>query len=58
MMRGGAWLAIALALLLAAAASADWAFSVHMSIACLAALIAAFASAKGFDFITQRYPAL
>ena len=58
MMRGGAWLAIALALLLAAAASADWAFSVHMSIACLAALIAAFASAKGFDFIAQRYPAL
>ena len=58
MMRGGAWLATALVLLLAAAASADWAFSVHMSIACLAALIAAFASAKGFDFITQRYPAL
>ncbi|WP_374543909.1 cytochrome-c oxidase, cbb3-type subunit I [Sphingorhabdus sp.] len=58
MMRGGAWLATALALLLAAAASADWAFSVHMGIACLAALIAAFASAKGFDFITQRYPAL
>jgi cytochrome c oxidase cbb3-type subunit 1 len=58
MMRGGAWLAIALALLLAAAASADWAFSVHMVIACLAALIAAFASAKGFDFVGQRYPAL
>ncbi|MBP6380454.1 MAG: cytochrome-c oxidase, cbb3-type subunit I [Sphingorhabdus sp.] len=58
MMRGGAWLATALVLLLAAAASADWAFSVHMSIACLAALIAAFASAKGFDFVGQRYPAL
>ncbi len=58
MMRGGAWMAIALALLLAAAASPDWAFSIHMGIACLAALIAAFASAKGFDFITQRYPAL
>jgi cytochrome c oxidase cbb3-type subunit 1 len=58
MMRGGAWLVTALVLLLAAAASADWAFSVHMAIACLAALIAAFASVKGFDFISQRYPAL
>jgi hypothetical protein len=57
-MRGGVWLFVALLLLLAAAASSDWAFSVHMSIACLAALIAAFASGKGFDFLSQRYPVL
>jgi cytochrome c oxidase cbb3-type subunit I len=58
MMRGGAWLGVALILLVAAAASPDWAFSVHMVVAGLAALIAAFASGSGFDFVAQRYPAL
>ena len=58
LMRGGLWLAVALVLLAASAASVDWAFSVHMAIGCLAALIAAFASGKGFDFVGQRFPAL
>jgi cytochrome c oxidase cbb3-type subunit 1 len=57
-MRTGGWLAVALLLLLASAMSIDWAFSVHMAIACAAALITAFTSTRRFDFLTQRFPAL
>jgi len=38
-MKSGGWLAIALIALFAAAASADWGFSVHMSIVVIAALL-------------------
>jgi cytochrome c oxidase cbb3-type subunit 1 len=58
LMRSGGWLAVALALLLASATSADWAFSLHMQIACAAALMAALASGSRFDFLSQRFPAL
>jgi cytochrome c oxidase cbb3-type subunit I len=57
-MRGGIWFFVAFILLLASAAGVDWAFSVHMAIGCIAALIAGFASGSGFDFVTQRFPAL
>jgi cytochrome c oxidase cbb3-type subunit I len=56
--RVGAWFAVAFLALMAAAVSADWAFSVHMSIACIAALLAMLASMHGFDFLNDRFPAL
>lgn len=56
--RGGIWFFVAFILLLASAAGVDWAFSVHMAIGCLAALMAGFASCSGFDFVTQRFPSL
>ena len=56
--RVSAWLIVAFAALLATALGADTAFSVHMGIVCIAALIAMVASMNGFDFVTQRFPAL
>ena len=56
--RGGAWLAAAFLALLAMAATNDWAFSVHMAIVAIAAMLALLASTSGFDFVAQRFPAL
>jgi cytochrome c oxidase cbb3-type subunit I len=56
--RVGAWFAVAFLALIAAAVSVDWAFSVHMIIACIAALLAMLASMRGFDFLNDRFPAL
>ena len=56
--RGGAWLAAAFLALLAMAATNDWAFSVHMAIVAIAAMLALLGSTSGFDFVTQRFPAL
>ena len=56
--RGGAWLAAAFLALLAMAATNDWAFSVHMAIVAIAAMLALLGSTSGFDFVAQRFPAL
>jgi cytochrome c oxidase cbb3-type subunit 1 len=56
--RGGAWLAAAFLALLAMAATNDWAFSVHMAIVAIAAMLALLASTSGFDFVAQSFPAL
>jgi cytochrome c oxidase cbb3-type subunit 1 len=56
-LRGGVWYLVAFIAFLAAASGVDTAFSVHMSICTVAALIAAFASNRGFDFKTGRFPA-
>ncbi len=56
--RGGAWFAAAFLALLAMAATNDWAFSVHMAIVAIAAMLALLASTSGFDFVAQRFPAL
>jgi len=55
-LRGGAWYLVAFIAFLAAASGVDTAFSVHMSIVTVAALIAAFASNRGFDFKAGRFP--
>ena len=55
---GGAWLAAAFLALLAMAATNDWAFSVHMAIVAIAAMLALLGSTSGFDFVAQRFPAL
>ncbi len=56
-LRGGVWYLVAFIAFLAAASGVDTAFSVHMSICTVAALIAAFASNRGFDFKAGRFPA-
>ena len=55
-LRGGAWYLVAFIAFLAAASGVDTAFSVHMSIVTVAALIAAFASNRGFDYKAGRFP--
>ncbi|MEY4619949.1 MAG: hypothetical protein RIS65_1121 [Pseudomonadota bacterium] len=56
--RVGVWFFIALLAFMAMALGADQAYSVHMAIICVAALIAMAASMNAFDFVTQRFPAL
>ncbi len=58
LVRTGAWLLAALLALAAVATAADHAFAIHMSIVCAAALLAAMASGRGFDWAAQRFPAL
>ena len=53
--RAGAWYAIAVLAFFGIMGSADPGFSAHLIIICLAALIAAVASTRGFDFVTQRF---
>ncbi|MBX9796111.1 cytochrome-c oxidase, cbb3-type subunit I [Sphingomonas sp.] len=50
--RSGMWLVLAVAALAAARAAADWGFAVHMSIAAIAALLAAGATVAGLG--TER----
>ena len=56
--RVGVWFVVALLAFVAMALGADQAFSVHMGIVCIAALIAMAASMNKFDFVAQRFPAL
>ena len=56
--RLGVWFFAAFLALMAAAISSDWAFSVHMGIVCVAAILAMLASMHRFDFINDRIPAL
>jgi len=49
-MRSGGWLLVALLAVAAVAASADWGFSVHMTIVALAALIALWATIGRADY--------
>jgi cytochrome c oxidase cbb3-type subunit 1 len=56
--RVGVWFFIALLAFMAMALGADQAYSVHMAIICVAALIAMAASMNTFDFVTRRFPAL
>ena len=53
--RAGAWYAVAVLAVFGIMGSADTGFSAHLTIICLAALIAAIASTRGFDFVTQRF---
>lgn len=53
--RAGAWYAVAVLAFFGIMGSADTGFSAHLTIICLAALIAAVASTRGFDFVTQRF---
>jgi cytochrome c oxidase cbb3-type subunit I len=53
--RAGAWYAIAVLAFFGILGSADAGFSAHLTIICIAALLAAFASTRGFDFVTQRF---
>jgi cytochrome c oxidase cbb3-type subunit I len=56
--RSGAWFLLAFVALCAIAFSNDAGFSVHLAIISLAALLAAMASVRGFDFSTQRFLSL
>ncbi|MBA4306287.1 MAG: cytochrome-c oxidase, cbb3-type subunit I [Sphingopyxis sp.] len=56
--RVGVWFFVAVMAFAAMALGADMAYSVHMGIVCLAALIAMAASMHKFDFITGRFPVL
>jgi cytochrome c oxidase cbb3-type subunit I len=58
LMRSGAWFAVALFAFFGLALSVDPGFSVHMTIVCIAALLAGIGAARGFDFVTQRIPSL
>ncbi|MEQ1547430.1 MAG: cytochrome-c oxidase, cbb3-type subunit I [Chakrabartia sp.] len=58
LMRTGAWFFVALLAFFGIMGSADPGFSVHLTIICIAALLAAVASMQGFDFVTQRFPSL
>jgi cytochrome c oxidase cbb3-type subunit I len=53
--RAGAWYAVAVLAFFGILGSADAGFSAHLTIICIAALLAAFASTRGFDFVTQRF---
>jgi cytochrome c oxidase cbb3-type subunit I len=53
--RAGAWYAIAVLAFFGILGSADAGFSAHLTIICIAALLAAFATTRGFDFVTQRF---
>lgn len=52
------WMAAALLAFVAMVLGADSAFSIHMGIICIAALIAMAVSMKQFDFVTRRFPVL
>jgi cytochrome c oxidase cbb3-type subunit I len=54
--RVGVWFVVAFLAFTAMVLGADQAYSIHMGIACLAALIAMAASMNKFDFLTQRFP--
>ena len=56
--RVGVWFFVAVMAFAAMALGADQAYSVHMGIVCLAALIAMAASMNRFDFLTQKFPTL
>jgi cytochrome c oxidase cbb3-type subunit I len=58
LLRSGAWFFIAFLAFFGIMGSADPGFSVHLTIICIAALLAAVASMHGFDFVTQRFPPL
>jgi cytochrome c oxidase cbb3-type subunit 1 len=58
LMRGGGWFLAALIAFFAAASAVDTGFAIHMSMMCGAALLAAFASSRGFNFAKGRFPAL
>ena len=53
--RAGAWYAIAVLAFFGIMGSVDTGFSAHLTIICLAALIAAVASTRSFDFVTRRF---
>ena len=53
--RAGAWYAVAVLAFFGIMGSADTGFSAHLSIICLAALIAAIASTRSFDFVARRF---
>ncbi len=53
--RAGAWYAIAVLAFFGIMGSVDTGFSAHLTIICLAALIAAVASTHSFDFVTRRF---
>jgi cytochrome c oxidase cbb3-type subunit I len=53
--RAGGWFLVALLAFFGIMGSADFGYSVHLTIICIAALLAASASARGFDFATQRF---
>ena len=53
--RAGGWFLVALLAFFAIMGSADFGYSVHLTIICIAALLAAVASLRGFDFATQRF---
>jgi cytochrome c oxidase cbb3-type subunit I len=52
------WMAAAFLAFVAMMLGADSAFSIHMGIICIAALIAMAASMKKFDFVTRSFPVL
>jgi cytochrome c oxidase cbb3-type subunit I len=58
LMRLGAWFLVAILAFFAVMASADQAFSVHLTIISIAALLSGVASTRGFNFATQRFPSL
>ncbi len=53
--RAGAWFLVALLAFFGIMGSADFGYSVHLTIICIAALLAAVASMRGFDFATQQF---
>jgi cytochrome c oxidase cbb3-type subunit I len=53
--RAGAWYAVAVIAFFGLMGSVDPGFSAHLTIICLAALLAAIASTRGFDFVTRRF---
>ena len=56
--RVGAWFFVALLAFVAMILGMDQAYSVHMGIACIAALIAMAVAMNRFDFVTERFPVL
>jgi cytochrome c oxidase cbb3-type subunit 1 len=58
LVRGGAWFLVAFVAFMGAGLAKDAAFSVHMWIVCVAALLAALTAGRGFDWLAARFPAL
>ena len=56
--RVGAWFFVAVLAFVAMILGMDQAYSVHMGIACIAALIAMAVAMNRFDFVTERFPVL
>ena len=56
--RVGAWFFVAVLAFVAMILGIDQAYSVHMGIACIAALIAMAVAMNRFDFVTERFPVL
>ena len=56
--RTGAWFGVIFLALVGIAVSDDWAFSVHLSIVLIAALLALAGTTGRFDYLRQRFPAL